>query len=229
MLAGCRLSSAEFRDPWWERLWRWLSKPIGWLVEQLERLFRWLERWLAPLWQWLLRAITELANWVWSWLKALLAASPVLAWSLIGSIVVTVVISVGWAVWQWWQKRERASVQTVLTEALATPEQLLREADASAQRGDYFMALRKTYRALLLLLDRMGFLRFSEQRTNREYLAEVWRNAPTEVAKSLAEATQVFDRCFYARHAATTDDFAVVRQRAVWLWQRVQVTAHEAK
>lgn len=227
------LSSAEFHDPWaplrrlWERVWRWLSKPIGWLLEQLGQLFGRLGQWLAPVWRWLSSAIAALANWVWSWLQALLAASPVLVWSLIGLVGATVVISIGWSVWRWWQKRERAIAQAILTEALATPEQLLREAETSAQSGDYFAALRKSYRALLLLLDRMGFLRFQEQRTNWEHLAEVRRRAPMEVAQSLAEATQVFDRCFYARHAATIDDFAAIRQRAIWLYQRAQVIAHE--
>lgn len=228
------LNSAEFRDPWaklkrwWERLkeriWRLLEKPLNWLGEAIAWVGRHLAHLFEPLLQWIGRALAAIATWLWGLLGALLQISPVLTWFLIALLGLVVLYAVAVFLWRWWQGQQKAVAHIEAMEALATPEQLLREADLSAQAGDYLAALRKSYCALLLFLERLALIRFREQRTNWEYLAEIQRTAPSEVTQIVQEATTVFDHCFYALYRATADDFTAVKQRAVWLQQLRQVT-----
>jgi len=113
---------------------------------------------------------------------------------------------------KWWRKRQRMKAEISWAETLIVPEQLLLEAENDARRGDYLTALRKAYKSLLLFLDRIGLIRFREQRTNWEYLSEIRRKASDEFARRFQEVTNIFDRCFYAQMPVTAKDFADVRE-----------------
>ncbi len=217
------LSSPEFRDPlaplrlWLQRVLEHLAEHAEWLLNQLWRLLAWLWRLVEPLWRWFLRVVEAIALWVWGWLELLFRLSPVLGWGLVAALVALILCALFLFLARWWQRYQHNLVPSAVVHSLVTPEQLLQEAERAAQRGDYLTAVRQGYRALLLLLDRMGFIRFREQRTNWEYLSEVRAKAPSSITGLFQEATRLFDRCFYARHTATAQEFGLVREWALTL------------
>lgn len=209
------LNSPEFRIHSWfaallERISRWLEKPVkrllGWIVGVLSL--------LTPIFKWLGRLLEVLGAWFWYWFKFLMKVSPFLAWGTVGLLGAIVSASLAYMVWKKWLKLRKEIAKRSVTQALVMPEQLLKEAESAAREGDYLTAVRKAYRALLLTLDHIGLIRFREQRTNWEYLAEVSRKAPMEFVHHFREACSVFDRCFYARKLATADEFVVVKRLA---------------
>ncbi len=217
------LSSPEFRDPfaplrlWLQRVLERLEKPAEWLLNQLGRLLNWIWRQLEPLWRWFLRIVEAIALWVWGWLELLFRLSPLLGWGLVAALAALILSALFLFLARWWRRYQHAFVPSAVVHPLVTPEQLLQEAERAAQRGDYLTAVRQGYRALLLFLDRMEFIRFREQRTNWEYLSEVRAKAPQPITHLFQEATRLFDRCFYARHTATAQEFALVREWALAL------------
>ncbi|MFN3422524.1 MAG: DUF4129 domain-containing protein [Armatimonadota bacterium] len=214
------LSSPEFRDPWAPvlrllgRISKWLERPLGWASKQLRWLLSQIGRILQPIFEWLSKLIEALRAWFMYWFQLLMSISPVLAWSILGVLGAIGLTSLAFAVLRWWRKKQEALKQIAVTEALVLPEQLLRESEIAARSGDYLTALRKAYRAVLLLLDRIGLIRFREQRTNWEYLAEVQKKTPSDFARRFQEVTKIFDVCFYARKLATSNEFAIVKQFA---------------
>jgi len=211
------LSSPEFQM--WNpitKFLQWISKrlekPINWVAKQLGAFFRWLGRVLRPILEWLSRFFEALGAWLWHWWQLLKAISPALAWTtvvLIGAVSLAFLLR---AILKWWREKQKVQMGIAVAETLIIPEQLLREAENDAKLGDYLTALRKTYKALLLFLDRVGLIRFREQRTNWEYLAEVRKKASSEWTWRFQEVTNIFDRCFYARKAATANELSAVRQ-----------------
>jgi hypothetical protein len=191
---------------------KWLEKPLNWLSKLLSTLFRRLAQILSPVFEWLSKVIEALGAWFWYWWQLLNKISPLLAWATAVLLALLSVALFSHAIVKWWRKRQRMREEISWVETLTMPEQLLLEAENDARRGDYLTALRKAYKALLLFLDRIGLIRFREQRTNWEYLSEVRRKASDEFARRFQEVTNIFDRCFYARVPATAKDFTDVRQ-----------------
>jgi hypothetical protein len=211
------LSSPEFwvwnpLTKFLQRLSKRLEKPIKWLSNLLSALFRWLAKVFSPVFEWLSKVIEALGTWLWYWWQLLNTVSPFLAWAIVALFVLLSVALLSHTVVKWWRKRQRVQEEISWVETLIVPEQLLLEAENDARRGDYLTALRKAYKALLLFLDRIGLIRFREQRTNWEYLSEVRRKASDEFARHFQEVTNIFDRCFYAQMPATAKDFTDVRQ-----------------
>jgi len=211
------LNSREFRvwNPFTKFL-QWLSKrlekPINWLVKLLSSLFRWLAKVFSPVFEWLSKVLEALGAWFWHWWQLLNKISPILAWAIAVLLTFLSVAMFSSAIVRWWRKRQRIREEISWAETLIVPEQLLLEAENDARRGDYLTALRKAYKALLLFLDRIGLIRFREQRTNWEYLSEVRGKASDEFAQRFQEVTNIFDRCFYARVPVTAEDFVNVRK-----------------
>jgi len=211
------LSSPEFQiwnpiTKFLQWISKWLEKPINWVAKQLGAFFRWLGKVLRPILGWLSRFFEALGAWLWHWWQLLKTISPALAWTsvvLLGAISLALLLL---AFLKWWREKQKVKAEIAVAETLTIPEQLLREAENDARLGDYLTALRKTYKALLLFLDRIGLIRFREQRTNWEYLSEVRRKASGEFVQRFQDVTDIFDRCFYARKAATKSEFSVVRQ-----------------
>ncbi len=212
------LNSPEFREPLILRLLRWLSSRIGQPLERflnwLAGVFAWLGRFLRTLFEFISSLLQALGMWFWYWFQLLLKISPVLAWSMVGVVGAIILTSLTYGILRWWKWRKRIVSESVIAQALVLPEQLLREAEVAAQKGDYLSALRKAYKALLLTLDRIGLIRFREQRTNWEYLAEIQNTVAPDFARKFREITHTFDFCFYARKSATANEYAVVKQFA---------------
>ncbi|MEZ8218293.1 protein of unknown function (DUF4129) [Candidatus Fervidibacteria bacterium JGI MDM2 SSWTFF-3-K9] len=211
------LNSREFQvwnpfTKFLQRLSKWLEKPINWLVKLLSPLFRWLAKFFSPVFEWLSKVLEALGAWFWHWWQLLNKISPILAWAIAVLLTLLSVAMFSSAIVKWWRKRQRIRGEISWAETLIVPEQLLLEAENDARRGDYLTALRKAYKALLLFLDRIGLIRFREQRTNWEYLSEVRRKASDEFAQRFQEVTNIFDLCFYARVPVTAEDFVNVRQ-----------------
>lgn len=209
------LNSPEFRIHSWfaallERISKWLEKPakrlLSWIVGVLSL--------LTPIFKWLWKLLEVLGAWFWYWFKFLMKVSPFLAWGTVALLGAIVSASLAYMVWKKWLKLRKEITERGVTQALVMPEQLLKEAESAAREGDYLTAVRKAYRALLLTLDHIGLIRFREQRTNWEYLAEVSKKAPTEFVSRFREASSIFDRCFYARKLATASEFVVVKRLA---------------
>ena len=213
------LSSPEFQI--WNpitKFLQWMSnrleKPINWVAKQLGAFFRWFGKVLRPILGWLSRFFEALGAWLWHWWQLLVAISPALAWAIVVLLVALSFALITYAILKLWRNKWRAQTEIAIAEVLVMPEQLLKDAENDAKRGDYLTALRKTYKALLLFLDRIGLIRYREQRTNWEYLSEVRRKASDEFARRFQEVTNIFDRCFYARMPVTAKDFVDVRQFA---------------
>lgn len=222
------LSSPEFRDPWapilrfLQKVSRWLERPLNWTLRQLNWLFGQVGKILRPVLEFLAKLLEALGAWFMYWFQLLMSISPVLAWTIVGVVGAIVLISLVLAILKWWRGRQKVLAQTAVAEALAMPEELLQEAEIAARSGDYLTAIRKAYRALLLLLDRIGLIRFREQRTNWEYIAEVRKKAPADFIRRFQEVTNIFDICFYARKFATANEFAIVHQFAEETRQKAQ-------
>ncbi|MFN4180734.1 MAG: DUF4129 domain-containing protein [Armatimonadota bacterium] len=222
------LSSPEFRDRWdfvlrfLQRISNWLERPLRWISRQLGWLLSQIGRILRPVLEWLSKLVEAMGAWFMYWFQLLMAISPLLAWSIVGILGAIGLTSLAFAILRWWRKKQEALTQIAVTEALVLPEQLLRESEIAARSGDYLTALRKAYRAVLLILDRVGLIRFREQRTNWEYLAEVRRKTPSDFARRFQEVTHIFDLCFYARKLATSNEFAIVKQFAEEARQKAQ-------
>lgn len=214
------LSSPEFRDPWapilrfLRKISSWLERPLNWILRQLGWLFSQMGKILRPVFELLAKVIEALGAWFMYWFQLLMSVSPILAWTVVGSVGVIALTSLALAILRWWRRKQKAFTQIAVAEAIAMPEQLLHEAEISARSGDYLTAIRKAYKALLLLLDHIGLIRFREQRTNWEYLAEVRKKAPSDFFRRFQEVTNIFDICFYARKFATANEFATVKQFA---------------
>ncbi len=211
------LNSPEFRawNPitrFLQRISKWLEKPVNWAAKQLSVFLQWLGRVLRPVFDLLSKIIEALGAWFWEWWQLLKKISPALAWAVLVLFGAISLALLSHSILRWWRKRLRVQSEIAIAEVLIIPEQLLRDAENAAKQGDYLTALRKTYKALLLFLDRIGLIRFREQRTNWEYLAEVRRKASSEFVLRFQEVTNIFDQCFYARKLATANEFAIVRQ-----------------
>lgn len=212
------LSSPEFRDPLWLVILRRLEKPLerlfNWLGVVFVGVFGWLAKILKPVFEWISAIIGAIGAWLWYWFQLLMKISPILAWTIVGVFGSIVLASLAYKILKWWKQRQKAFSEVTFAEALVIPEQLLKEAEIAAKNGDYLTALRKAYKALLLVLDQIGLIRFREQWTNWEYLAEIQRKAPPDFALHFREITFTFDLCFYARKFATASEYKIVRQFA---------------
>ena len=211
------LNSPEFRawNPitrFLQRISKWLEKPVNWASKQLSVFLQWLGRVFRPVFDLLSKIIEALGAWFWTWWQLLKKISPILAWAVLALFGAISLALLSYSILRWWRKRLRVQAEIAIAEVLIMPEQLLIEAENAAKRGDYLTALRKTYKALLLFLDRIGLIRFREQRTNWEYLVEVRRKASSEFVLRFQEVTDIFDQCFYARKLATAKEFTIVRQ-----------------
>lgn len=115
--------------------------------------------------------------------------------------------------------------------ALTTEEELGGEpltADLALQRaqelstgGDYRTAVRYLYLSALLLLEERGLLRYDRSLTNREYLRTVAHRP--ELAATLREVIDVFDRVWYGFQALDDGEYAQYAQRVATLRQQKEV------
>lgn len=85
------------------------------------------------------------------------------------------------------------------------PADLRKLAAEHAARGAYRAALRWTYVALLVALDRRGLIEYDHRRTNWEYLRQLERNSA--LFDPARELTLLFDRKWYGEQETTAGEY----------------------
>ncbi len=96
----------------------------------------------------------------------------------------------------------------ILGEAVALDldaDDLLAQAQAAAEAGDWRQAVRKVYIALLHELDRREVISLNPAWTNREYLSAV--RAQARLYPAMHELTDRFDRLWYGQHQGSREDY----------------------
>jgi hypothetical protein len=107
------------------------------------------------------------------------------------------------------KKPEPEETREVLGEridAALTPDDLLREAAEMARKGEFRLAIRRAYIALLYELEQRGQLKLHRAKTNNDYLRELEPNAKTH--RPVAQMTSRYERVWYGRNEATLEDYA---------------------
>ena len=87
-----------------------------------------------------------------------------------------------------------------------TSDDLLRTAAEMARKGEYRMAIRRAYLALLYELEQRGKVHLHRAKTNRDYLGEL-KNEPY-IYPPVAFLTNNYERVWYGHGAATLEDYA---------------------
>lgn len=94
------------------------------------------------------------------------------------------------------------------------------EASAHEQRGEWRLALRCRYRALVADLAGRGVVEEIPGRTTGEYRAEVWSSAPAAV-EPFTRATRLFERAWYGNLPADESQSAELRDLSSAVLERV--------
>ena len=97
--------------------------------------------------------------------------------------------------------------EAALVEARDT-DSLKALAEQKARLGDYRLALRFVYLALLVTLDTNGVLRFDRSKTNWEYLRSLRASGRADVYDAMTPLTREFDRIWYGFANADASDYA---------------------
>jgi len=90
-------------------------------------------------------------------------------------------------------------------DVVLTSKGAMQRAQTLSGQGDYRNAVRYLYLSSLLILDEHGVLRYDRSRTNREYLRSV--SSKPELAKSLNDVIDVFDRVWYGFDAVDDETY----------------------
>lgn len=160
----------------------------------------WLERLREDVRQWFLERLADLFS---------SGAGTVLAWVLFG-VAVFVAVAVGVAVAGRMRRGARADApvpSVVVTRR--PPTDWLADARAAEAAGDHAEAVRCAYRAVVALLASRGAVEEQPGRTVGEYRSQLQRRAATRL-DDFTRASDVFERVWYARRPATSDDVATV-------------------
>ena len=116
------------------------------------------------------------------------------------------------------KRKEKGEVREVLGEQIEehiTAEDLIKAASDLARAGDYRLAIRRAYIALLYELEQRGKLRLHRSKTNRDYLRAL-SGEPT-IYPPVADLTNAYERVWYGHARAVSDDYAgfIARYREV--------------
>jgi hypothetical protein len=87
-----------------------------------------------------------------------------------------------------------------------TSDDLLKTAAEMARRGEYRLAIRRAYLALLYELEQRGKLHLHRAKTNRDYLGELQNDLA--IYSPVASLTNNYERVWYGHGAATPEDYA---------------------
>lgn len=91
-------------------------------------------------------------------------------------------------------------------DADVTSDDLLKTAAEMARQGEYRLAIRRAYLALLYELEQRGKVRLHRAKTNRDYLGEL-QHEPY-IYPPVASLTTNYERVWYGHGAATMEDYA---------------------
>ena len=87
-----------------------------------------------------------------------------------------------------------------------TSDDLLKTAAEMARKGEYRLAIRRAYLALLYELEQRGKVHLHRAKTNRDYLSEL-QHEPY-IYPPVASLTNNYERVWYGHGAATLEDYA---------------------
>lgn len=106
-------------------------------------------------------------------------------------------------------EREKPEAREILGELIeegTTAEDLFRNAAELARQGNYRLAIRRAYIALLYELELRGNLQLHHSRTNRDYLNEL--RAMPHIHTPVEELTSTFERTWYGEAETRLEDYA---------------------
>lgn len=93
----------------------------------------------------------------------------------------------------------------VIDDNLST-EDLMQQAAEMARRGEYRLAIRRAYIALLYELERRGNLQLHRSKTNRDYLNALRNEA--RIYPSMEQMTQTYERAWYGQRTTSEEDYS---------------------
>ena len=105
-------------------------------------------------------------------------------------------------------------VSAVLDPIHATPPDLLRAAEEHASQGNYRFALRYLYTAVLVHLDRSGYLQYEPTNTDWEHLRALRVQGHESLHALLLPLTELVQRKWYGIETTLLEDFQQARQAA---------------
>ena len=91
-------------------------------------------------------------------------------------------------------------------DADVTADDLLKTAAEMARKGEYRLAIRRAYLALLYELEQRGKLRLHRAKTNRDYLGDLQQDP--YIYSPVSMLTNRYERVWYGDAAATLEDYA---------------------
>ena len=102
--------------------------------------------------------------------------------------------------------KEKIEILGEIFEADITGDDLIKDAAEMARRGDYRMAIRRAYLAMLYEMEQRGKLRLHRAKTNNDYLRELRNDKYTY--PSVEFMTNRYERVWYGLSAATMEDYS---------------------
>lgn len=102
--------------------------------------------------------------------------------------------------------RDKVEILGEVFEADITGDDLIKDAAEMARRGDYRMAIRRAYLAMLYEMEQRGKLRLHRAKTNNDYLRELRNDKYTY--PSVEIMTNRYERIWYGLSAATMEDYS---------------------
>ncbi len=102
--------------------------------------------------------------------------------------------------------KEKVEILGEVFDADITGDDLIKDAAEMARRGDYRMAIRRAYLAMLYEMEQRGKLRLHRAKTNNDYLRELRNDKYTY--PSVEFMTNRYERVWYGLSAATMEDYS---------------------
>jgi hypothetical protein len=114
-------------------------------------------------------------------------------------------------------RRRAGGGDLALPQRLGSPAELLQAADEAAAQGQYALAFRWLYLALIRHLDRGAVLRYDHSATNQDYLRQL--RPPPDIARFLEPVTRLVEPVWYGYQAAGEVDYRRCREWVMAAWQ----------
>lgn len=182
------LSEPQFKEhepTLWDKFFHYLSNPTELFIDGLE---------------WILGHFAESG------------VGSVVAWLVVGFVVMAAIVLVFFLL----RSTKRDSVIPLGVPGASraqSPRELVTAAEQYEQEGEWRLAIRMRYAALLMHVANAGFVKLRPGRTAGEYLADVQSNFPT-IATTFSDATRLFERVWYGDAPVTAGDVTVFRSLA---------------
>jgi hypothetical protein len=186
---------------------------------QTEWLHQLVIRWLRQFLQWwhdhVGRRLEGLADTAPFFYWTIVALCLGLALVLIYHIYVTMRSAFGTA-----PRRRRRDAEPLAWAAKTEPQGLMDDAEAAAQAGQFALALRYLYLALIHHLDRRDIVRYDVSHTNQEYLRQA--RAHPVLLDPLRQVTRLADRAWYGQYPLGRPEYEQCRALVEAAWQEAE-------